>query len=204
MSDARSIEEAGRIIGAGGIVVYPTETLYGLGVAGHSAAALDNLIALKGRGAGRGMSLLVRDLDSAADLIAGPVADGARRLAAGCWPGPLTIVLPASAAVPEALVGPAGGVGLRCSPDPVCRALVEAAGAALTSTSANPSGSAPATTCAQARAYFAQRVDCYLDDGPRDGAPSSVVEFLGGTAYLRRAGAIAAEHISQIVPLQPE
>jgi len=121
------------------------------------------------------------------------------------WPGPLTIVLPAAKHVAPALVGPGGGVGLRCSSDPVAAALVTALGRAVTSTSANPSGQPPARTAEEARRYFRSGVDAFLDGGARvDTTVSTVVEFLQSRAYLRRAGAIDAAAIAALAPLSED
>lgn len=198
-----SIAAAVAALTASGLVVYPTETVYGLGADAGSEAALQRLIALKGRDAGKGISVLVADLDAARTLIAGPIPQAATRLADAFWPGPLTLVLAAAAGVSRSLQGATGGVGLRCSSDPLCRALVGSFGRPLTSTSANPAGRPPATTAFEARAYFADAVDVYLDGGiRRSGGVSTVVEFRDGCAYLRRAGAVSAEALASIVPLE--
>ena len=185
------------------VVVYPTETVYGMGVDAMSPAALAELVSLKGRDAQKGLSVLVADLESAGSLLAAAPPAGARALARVLWPGPLTLVLPAASSLPEALVGATGGVGLRCTTDPLASALVREFAGPITATSANPSGSAPATDAARARAYFKSDVQAYIDDGPRDSsAVSSVVEFLDGRAYLRRIGAISAEEIARHVELE--
>lgn len=200
------IERAAAAVCRGEVVVYPTETLYGLGVDATVPEAVKRLIALKGRAETKGISVLVGDVEDAAALIAGGVLPpGARELAEAFWPGPLTVVVPAALGVVGALLGPSGGVGLRCSPDPVCARLLAAAGRPLTSTSANPAGQPPAADAECARGYFGDQVAAYLDDGPREGsAASTVVEFLDGSAYLRRPGVISPESISEIVPLTTE
>ncbi|MEE8312192.1 MAG: L-threonylcarbamoyladenylate synthase [Candidatus Binatia bacterium] len=205
MSSAGAIEDAAAALRRGGVVVYPTETLYGLGVDAGDPRALERLLSLKGRDAARGVSVLVETLERAAALIEGEPPAGARALAEAFWPGPLTLVVQAAKTVDAALRGPSGGVGLRCSSDPVCRRLLAAVGRPLTSTSANLSGLPSATTIAEARSIFGDRVDCYLDDGPRSAAiASTVVEFLDGSAYLRRSGAISADRIFAIVPILTE
>jgi len=205
VSSTATIADAAAAVGNGGVIVYPTETLYGLGVDAGDARALQRLFSLKGRDASSGVSVLVETLDAAVFLIEGEPPPGARALADAFWPGPLTLVVRAAKSVDAALRGPSGGVGLRCSSDPVCGHLLAAAGRPLTSTSANLTGRRPATTVAEARAYFGDRVDCYLDDGPRSAAvASTVVEFLDGSAYLRRSGAIPADRISAIVPISTE
>ncbi len=200
---ARDIAQAVAALASGAVVAYPTETVYGLGADAADQDALEALIELKGRGAGKGLSLLVTGLAMAAELLSEPPPAAARELAECFWPGPLTLVLPAVESLPSALRGPGGGVGLRCSPDPLASALLSAFGRPLSSTSANPSGAPEARTVEQAREYFGAGVAVYLDGGARNGrASSSVVEFLGGCAYLRRAGALARADIENFVQLE--
>jgi L-threonylcarbamoyladenylate synthase len=200
-----AIEEAVAALAADGLVVYPTETVYGIGVDAGSGDALERLVNLKGRDAGKGISVLVSELGSTGGLLAGPPPAAALKAARAFWPGPLTIVLPAAAGVSPLLVGPTGGIGLRCSSDPVCSALLRAFGRPLTSTSANPSGEAPATSVEEARNYFGSAVDCYLDGGLRRGrAVSTVVEFRDGSAYLRRAGAVSVHALGSIIVLDSD
>lgn len=199
---AAQVRDAVAALGAGRLVVYPTETVYGLGADATSSVGLAALLDLKGRSAEKGLSVLVADIDSAGPLLAAEPPAAARALARSLWPGPLTLVLPAASSLPAALVGATGGVGLRCSPDPLAMALVRDFGRPITATSANPSGRPTATDVAAARAYFGDRVACYLDGGPRTGsAVSTVVEFLKGRAILRRAGAVEARRLASIVPL---
>lgn len=199
---ASQVRDAVAALSAGRLVVYPTETVYGLGADAMSPAGLTALLDLKGRNAEKGLSVLVADIDSAGPLLAAEPPAGAQALARALWPGPLTLVLPAASSLPAVLVGATGGVGLRCSPDPLAAALVRDFGRPITSTSANPSGLPAATDIAAARAYFGDRVACYLDGGPRMGsAVSTVVEFLKGRAILRRAGAVDARRLASIVPL---
>lgn len=191
-----AVLHAADAIRAGGLVVYPTETIYALGADAGNAEAVQRLLAAKGRDDGRGMSVLVADLEQARVLLATDPVDTdpgteAVELARRWWPGPLTLVLPAAAGLPRGLVGETGGVGLRCSSDPVAAALLKAAGVALTATSANPSSLEPARSVQTAREYFGDSVACYVDDGPRLAeSASTVVEFLDGRAYLRRSGSV--------------
>ncbi len=186
-----AVLHAADAIRAGGLVVYPTETIYALGADAGNAEAVQRLLAAKGRDDGRGMSVLVADLGQARVLLATDPGTEAVELARRWWPGPLTLVLPAAAGLPRGLVGETGGVGLRCSSDPVAAALLKAAGVALTATSANPSSLEPARSVQTAREYFGDSVACYVDDGPRVAeSASTVVEFLDGRAYLRRSGSV--------------
>ena len=199
MHTAAELDRAVEAICSGGIVVYPTETVYGLGADATSPRALARLLALKGRDASKGMSVLVGDLASARALVAGDPSAAVHALAREFWPGPLTLVLPAAHTVDRALVGSGGGVGLRCSTDPVARALLERCGVPLTATSANPSDAEAAHTIEEARAYFGARVEAYVDGGTRrDARVSTVVEFSQGRAYLRRAGAIGLDALRAV------
>lgn len=190
------------MLAAGGIVAYPTETVYGLGVDARSPKAVAALLALKGRDGGRGISVLVSGLDMAAPLLAEAPPEAARALAARFWPGPLTIVLPASPTVATALLGPSGGVGLRCSSDAWASALVERLGAPLTSTSANRSGQPPARSAMEARAALGSDAASVfvLDGGTRpDSEVSTVVEFSKGHATVLRVGAVSAASIETVI-----
>jgi L-threonylcarbamoyladenylate synthase len=178
------IDAAVILLAAGGVVAYPTETVYGLAVDASSADAIASLVALKGRDAGRGISLLVSNLEMAAPLVAGPIPDAARLLVERFWPGPLTIVVPASAGACRALVGPSGGVGLRCSTDPWASELVRHYGAPLTSTSANRSGMEAARSADEVREAFRDVIEAdapgifVLDGGARRSSQAStVIEF---------------------------
>lgn len=191
------------VLAAGGIVAYPTETVYGLGVDARNPKAIADLIELKGRDEGRGISVLVTGLDMARVLLADLPTPDAVALAARWWPGPLTIVLPAAHSVAAALCGPSGGIGLRCSSDPWATALVKRLGAPITSTSANRSGDEPARSSAEVKAALPRLF--VLDGGQRRGTEvSTVVEFSKGRATLRRVGAIRAESISSLISLSED
>lgn len=183
-------------------MVYPTETVYGLGADARSAEAVERLLDAKGRDAAKGLSVLVAGADAAEGLCAQPLSDSTRALLERFWPGPLTVVLPAAAGVAAPLVGDTGGIGLRCSSDSCAAALLDAFGGPITATSANRSGEPAASDVATARASFGPVVDAYVDDGPRrSSSASTVVELSSGRFYLRRAGAIAASAIAQTVDL---
>lgn len=193
------IESAITALRAGEVVVYPTETLYGLGSDAFSTAALDRIFAIKGRDAAKTIALIAHDLD-AAFALAREVPETARRLAHVFWPGPLTLVMPACDGLPSALIGPGGGVGVRVSPHPVARALARALGRPITATSANLSGAPPARTLAQARAMLAGKVEVFVEGGTlAGGAPSTVVECGTGGWRVIRAGAVGVADIEAVL-----
>lgn len=191
-------ESIGRAIAAlraGEVVVYPTETFYGVGADAFAPAALERIFAIKGRDAARTIALIAHD-EAAAFAIAREVPDTARRLARAFWPGPLTLVMPAREGLPAALVGPDGGVGVRVSSHPVARALAQGLGRPITATSANRSGGAPARTIAQARAALGDTVKVFVEGGTlAGGAPSTVVRCDRAGWRVLRAGVISPDEI---------
>lgn len=202
----RAARAAAETLAAGGLVVHPTETVYGLG--GDGGAGSNALVArVKGREEGRGLILLVEGVESARALLPGlEWPEEARALAARFWPGPLSIVVPCRDA-PAGLAGPGGGVALRATPDPVARAILRAWGRPFTSTSANRTGAPPARTADDAAHLLEERGDlndlaglriCVVDGGPRpDAPPSTVVDLVGPRARVVRDGPIAAAEIER-------
>jgi len=192
------IEDAVSALRRGEAIVYPTETLYGLGVDATAAAALERLAALKGRDRDKPISVLVSSLAMLETIVA-VVPRAAERLIEQFWPGPLTIALTARPEVAARLKGTNGTVAARISSHPTARALVERFGRPITSTSANPGGSPAATEIAAARAYFGEEVAAYVDGGPvAGGAPSTVLDCSQAAPRLIRAGAIALERIESV------
>jgi L-threonylcarbamoyladenylate synthase len=183
-----ALRAAAEILGAGGVVIFPTETFYGLAADPWNPAALAQLAALKGRPDGQPISLVLSDLAQAERLVRALPAR-ARQLAARYWPGPLTLVLPARPDLPAAVVGPYG-VGMRLSPHPVPTALAAACGVPLTATSANRSGQHP-TVDPDLAASALPDADGLVDGGQTPGgAPSTVLAVdASGTLTLLRAGA---------------
>ena len=191
-----TIAEAVAALRDGHIVVYPTETFYGLAADPFSPAAMERLLTLKGREAAKTVALIAPDAASAFAL-ASAVPAFARTLAEAFWPGPLTLVMPARSGLHEALVGPDGGAGVRVSPHPIARALAAGLGRPITATSANLAGEPPASTLAMARAAFGANISVYLDGGLLEAAlPSTVVACDASGWRLIRAGAISADQIA--------
>jgi len=187
-----AIECAIAAMRAGDLVIYPTETFYGIGADPFAPGALDKLFALKGREAAKTVALIAHDA-AAAFALASEVPKSARTLAAAFWPGPLTLVMPARADLPAALAGPGGGVGVRVSSHPIARAIAGGLGRPITATSANLAGEPPAATVAAVRAEFGDKVKVMLDGGTlAGGAPSTLVACDGAGWRILRAGAIGA------------
>lgn len=182
---------------AGALVIYPTETLAGIGCDPCHEAALARLSQVKGRPAGQPYPLLVPDVVAADALALFPPA--ALRLAARFWPGLLTLVLPARAGVPASWTGADGTLALRISGHPVAAPLVRALGGPLVSTSANRSKEPPPTRVADVDPELRAAVELVLPDGPTPpaGTGSTLVRVApdGGWEVLRE-GAIPAATIA--------
>jgi L-threonylcarbamoyladenylate synthase len=190
-----SIARAIAALRAGEVVVYPTETFYGIGADALAPAALELIFAIKGRDAAKTLALIAHD-SAAAFAVAREVPPSARKLARVFWPGPLTLVMPARDGLPAALIGPEGGVGVRVSSHPVARALAQRLGRAITATSANRSGAAPARTIADARASLGEAIKVFVEGGTlTGGAPSTIVQCDGTGWRLLRVGAIGIYEI---------
>lgn len=188
----------------GGLLGYPTETVYGLGgrVDRDRIAALR---ALKGRGEDKPFLLLVPTVAGIAESGLEWSASSAR-LAEAFWPGPLTLVLrDPEGRHPQGVRGPSGGVAVRLSPAPFVRALMEVWRKPLLSTSANPAGTAPARTAAGVRDSLLDRADVsrlwIMDGGPQPGSePSTLVDCIGPRPGLLRRGAIPLEVLRDVLP----
>jgi L-threonylcarbamoyladenylate synthase len=186
---------------AGEVVVYPTETFYGIAADAFEPEALERIFEIKGRDTAKTIALIAHDA-AAAFAIAREVPEIARRLAAAFWPGPLTIVMPARSGIPNALIGPDGGVGIRVSSHPIARALAYGLGRPITATSANRSGEPPARTIAEARAALGDKVKVFVEGGTlTGGAPSTVVQCDRDGWRLLRAGAIGVDKIEAVLSI---
>jgi L-threonylcarbamoyladenylate synthase len=190
------LDDAIAALREGELVVYPTETFYGIAADPFSPSALEKLFAIKGRDPHKPIALIAADSKMAFE-IARDVPAVAKRLADAFWPGPLTIVLPARAGFPAQLIGPDGGVGIRVSPHPIARALTAKLGRPITATSANSSGEDPATTLRAARESLGDKVKVFLEGGSSHAsAPSTVVACDVHGYLIIRAGAIGERQIA--------
>ena len=161
MSDSATIDAAADAIRAGSVVAYPTEAVYGLGCDPQNRAACERILELKGRDRGAGLILIAARLDQLEPFI-DEFDDATATRVAETWPGPATWLVPGEAA-PGWIRGIHPRVAVRVTAHPVAAALCTAAGTALVSTSANPSGAEPARTAAQVRKLFGDAIDVIVD-----------------------------------------
>jgi L-threonylcarbamoyladenylate synthase len=191
--------EAARALEAGGIVAFPTDTVYGIAVALATAGGIERLFAAKQRPPDRAIALLVADQEQAAGI--GELNAPAAALARGFWPGGLTLVVPRrpDVALPAALsgVGEIATVGLRVPDHEAPRALARTVGP-LPTTSANRSGEPEARDADELEARLGDALDMILDGGPAAGGPAStVVDTTTDPVGILREGAISAEAIDR-------
>ena len=188
------IERAVFVLRSGGLVAFPTDTLYALGADAARAAAVDRVFAVKGREAGKALPLFVDGLEMAGAVCI--LNDAARRLAASFWPGALTLVLPRRPEFESLALGGGGTAALRVPAHATALALVAGLGGPVTGTSANRSGGPEPATAAEVRRQLGEAVDYVLDGGPcLVGRPSTVVDCSGDDVRVLRQGAIAEESI---------
>ena len=184
----QNIEHAAECVLAGGVVAYPTETLYGLAADALSDEALQRLLHLKRRDPFHNVPILVSDQSMLERVISG-ASSLARQLMEAHWPGPLTMILPAAQGLPAPLVGQGGGIGVRISSDPVAAELVARVGRPITATSANLTSCPPATHASEATL---PGISLVLDDGPRQDQASTIISLLGEPVILRQ-GAVRVD-----------
>jgi len=191
-----AFDRCGEVIRSGGVLAYPTDTLYGLGVDPRDPRAVQRLFALKGRQADQPILLLLPDAGAVKDWAAA-VTPQAERLMQRFWPGPLTLVFTAQAGVARELTAGTGTIGLRVPGSAITRQLLAFLGTALTGTSANRSGAKDPETAAQVLETLGAGVDLVLDGGRTAGArPSTVVDVRTDTPLVIREGAIRSGDIA--------
>jgi L-threonylcarbamoyladenylate synthase len=189
---AGGIEEAAALLRQGCLVVFPTDTLYGLGVDAFNAVAISELYEAKGRPLDKGVPILLADL-AALEQVARAVPPPARTLIDRYWPGPLTLILPKHPALPEN-ISPNENVAVRIPDHPVARAVIRAAGGAVATSSANRSGEEPARDAATALAALKGVVAAVLDGGPaQHGLSSTIVDLTCSPPAILREGPYTSE-----------
>jgi L-threonylcarbamoyladenylate synthase len=172
--DGPGLAAAAAVLKAGGTVAFPTESFYGLGADALDPEAVARVFRIKGRAESNPVLVLVDSVERALSLVEAAGTE-VRDLMARHWPGPLTLVLPAGAAVPPAITAGTGTVGVRVPGHPVTLALLRAASRALTGTSANRSGEPPLSHADEVARQLPGLVDVILDGGPTAGGTGSTV-----------------------------
>lgn len=168
------LRQIAQVLSQGGLVVFPTETFYGIAADAENPKGLERLARLKGREAEKPFPLIIASAEHL-ELLAEQVPEIATELISRYWPGPLTLVLTAKPGVHARLLSKDNGVGVRVSPWPCARELARALGRAITATSANLAGGPPARRIEDLDSGVASAVDIILDCGPTPGGQASTV-----------------------------
>jgi L-threonylcarbamoyladenylate synthase len=193
-----AIDRAARILRAGGLVALPTETVYGLGANALDREAVARIFVAKSRPAWDPIIVHVAGIDMLGGVVA-EIPEAARKLMASFWPGPLTLLLPKSASVPDVVTAGRPLVGVRMPSHPVALALIRRAGVPVAAPSANRFGHISPTTAAHVLNDLDGRIDAVLDGGPADrGVESTVLDPSQSPMIIYRPGAITAEQIREV------
>ena len=197
--DKAVLEEAGRIIRAGGLVVFPTETVYGIGANGLDADACRSIYAAKGRPSDNPLILTVPD-QQGAEKVAAYITPTAKKLMDRFWPGPLTIIFPRQPQVPDAATGGLDTVALRCPDHEICRAFLRYADVPVAGPSANLSTRPSPTTAEEVMHDMDGRVDMVIDGGPcHIGVESTIVECTDDAVTILRPGGVTIDMLKEVV-----
>ena len=202
-ADDAAVAVAAAILREGGLVAFPTETVYGLGADATNAAAVGRIFRVKGRPADHPLIVHLADVSGLAPWPA-ELPDAARAVAEGFWPGPLTLVLRRSHLVPDAVTGGRDTVGLRVPDHPVARALLREVGG-VAAPSANRFGRVSPTAAADVAADLGTDVDLILDGGPCTvGVESTILDLSTGVAEILRPGGVSASQLAAVLGRVPE
>jgi L-threonylcarbamoyladenylate synthase len=192
-------QRAADCLNTGGVIVIPTDTVYGVASSVSDPAAVQRIFDVKRRPADRPLPVL---LSSAAilDRFAGPVPDGIMRLLDRFWPGPLTVVVRCRVDLPPGVLAADGTVGFRVPDHPLALDVIAKAGGAVACTSANRSGDPPATSAQQVAAALGDDVDVILDGGESPGGvPSTVIAIENGELRVLREGALSERTLREVL-----
>lgn len=198
--DPELIQRAATCLREGGLVAFPTETVYGLGVHALDREAVARLFAAKGRPANDPLIVHVTSVEAVRPLVTS-IPDVVRDLAHRFWPGPLTVVLPRSKAVPLAVTAGLDTVAVRLPAHPVARALIERAGVPVAAPSANLFSRPSPTRAEHVLQDLEGRIDLIVDGGPTTvGVESTVLDLTSDIATVLRPGAVTLEQLRTILP----
>ncbi|MBR0365254.1 MAG: threonylcarbamoyl-AMP synthase, partial [Clostridia bacterium] len=199
-TDDASIAEAGRIIRNGGLVAFPTETVYGLGANAYDAAAVKSIYAAKGRPSDNPLIVHISEV-SELDGLVNDIGENARALIEAFMPGPFTIILKKSDRVPDAVTAGMDTVAIRCPENETARRLIKAAGVPIAAPSANLSGKPSPTEAAHVKDDMTGRIDAIIDGGScAVGVESTIVDASRSAPVLLRPGGITFEMLRAVAP----
>ena len=197
-NDYTTIEEAGEVIRRGGLVLFPTETVYGLGANGLDTKAVEKIYLAKGRKSDNPLILHIADF-SMLPQIAQNVSELEKKLMKAFWPGPFTIILERTEIVPDIVTAGLDTVGIRMPSGEIARKLIEYSQVPIAAPSANISGRPSGTNVQDIYEELKDKVDFIIDGGETEvGLESTVVKVIDGIPHILRPGKITAEQIKEV------
>ena len=190
----RAVKEAARAVRSGGLIIYPTDTVYGLGCNPFDEQAVRRVFEVKGREARRPLPVLASSLEEVLRIAV--LDEEALRLARSFWPGPLTLVVPRKPVLPDVVACGLPSVGVRVPGHEFALKVIRACGGLLVGTSANRSGRPAPRTAQEAISELGDRVDLVIDAGPAPlGIPSTVLDLTGPEPKVIRVGGLPLEQL---------
>lgn len=196
--DYEKLEKASICIKNGGIVVFPTETVYGIGVNGFDEKAIENLYKVKQRPKEKPINLLVNGFEMI-EQVAEDITDMERKIIESFCPGPITIILNKKSTVPNLVTAGGSTVGVRIPANEIAISLINYAGCPIATPSANISGKPSGTNIQSIMNDFKENVDFYIDGGEsKIGKPSTIIHVIDGIPHILRQGSITKEEIEKV------
>ncbi len=185
-------------LGSGKVIIYPTETVYGIGCDAFNETAVGRIFEIKQRPENKPLILLVRDVNMLKDIVA-EIPSVAQQLITAFWPGSLTLIFKAKPGISKLLTGGTGRIGVRQSPHPLVASIFQVFGNPLVSTSANISSEPPAVSIKDIPTFITDKVDLIIDAGIIGSTPSTVIDVMDSGIVYRREGAIKKTSIERLL-----
>ena len=193
------LKEPAQIIKKGGIVIFPTETVYGIGTNGLDENAIKKLYEVKQRPLNKPISLLVNNIEMV-EKIAKNITEVEYKLMERFFPGPLTIIFEKRDVVPDILTSNTNTIGIRMPSGEIAKKLIEFAGVPIATSSSNISGKPSGTNISDIKKDFEGKVDCFIDNDESElGMPSTVIRIIDNIPHILRQGAISEEEIRKVI-----
>ena len=197
--DLEELKEPAKVIRNGGIVIFPTETVYGIGTNGFDEKSIKKIYELKRRDSNKPISLLVSNMEMV-EMVAKDISDLEYKLMRKFWPGPFTIILKKKSIVPDVLTSSGDTVGVRMPSGEIAKKLIEYAEVPIAAPSANISGKPSGIDINDIMKDFEGKVDCIIDNGISElGVASTIVKVVDNIPYVLREGIITKEQIEEVV-----
>ncbi|HPG38654.1 MAG TPA: L-threonylcarbamoyladenylate synthase [bacterium] len=195
------IFRAAKILQKGGVIAYPTETVYGIGCNIFDDKAVNRIYTIKQRDKGKALIVIAADIIQISDIVES-IPEEAEKLIENFWPGPLTIVFETSSTLKEFPFGKSKTIAIRIPDNPICLSLLKISGFPIVSTSANISGQPSATKAQQVFDQFGSELDLIIDGGEAlTSQPSTVIDITKTPPRILREGAITPLEISTVIDI---